>query len=897
MLQQGAMMSHGGHPGVLPAAAAAAQNPMQPMFPGQIQQPLQGSPMPVSQQQIGRPNAPQQLPMQQPPFLQHMQQRAAPGSIRDDINGLTPQEMEQVSRLAEQMTRKASPADLEKINLSLQNIPPEQKQHIASRGLNNVSYFFRIQALREVKKQKQARIEMAAARAQNALPDGSNNMMSGPMMNAHQRSMSQPMAGIPGNAAIPMSGHQGLDTAFDQIQGQQVDGLRSQEAGQLVVPANSSQMVNHGPYGTQQGLFQGEHAPLNQGNVNPTLLAQQHQRQGVQNIPPEKMSHVAQLQAQKQVQAQARAQAAAKAQMAMSQANSQIPQSLPHQSPAMPTLNRPLGPNQIHQSPQVVPQGSPQSRPPGINSDQNAVPPRPTIPPHLPPAIQERLARMTPEQLTAVFQNNQRRALASQGMAHPNQGPIPMQQSMSDAGQRIPERNGQVRNVQPPGTMAPQVPGASGLLQNQPLPDQHPSAYQRQQSELARLRQIRQLGNGGQDMTEEQIREMDRVHFPQAILNTNANINPPVPKNVKTWGQLKSWVSQNPRVLGDVGISKLQTLQKFHFSQSMYAQRAAANQNVDQNNQSHPTNTATATATATARPQPVVQNPNFPQGQLQNLPAGFPQMRPITPQDIHLARQRLASQYQNIGDEEIKRLLEKNRQKQFLEARNKAHAIALQQSGQAQSTQQTPNQYHQSPPSMTQPPTSLPTQSQSPPTLGNKPSAGKPTRPPSKQSNKNLKRPNNDEVVDLVNSKPQPQAPAPIQPPGVNAAAASSAPTLREQLAAMPPQQKAHIEAQIRRQKGQTPRQPITKIAAEEVWSHLPEEIKKIYDELVKNDTAVAPPVQVTNEQRIQMSQQLRDSTDMIGRMDALVRWVSERPGGQENLLRALLHIVSCFFI
>ena len=60
---------------------------------------------------------------------------------------------------------------------------------------------------------------------------------------------------------------------------------------------------------------------------------------------------------------------------------------------------------------------------------------------------------------------------------------------------------------------------------------------------------------------------MDRLHFPPAILNNNPNISSPVPKHIKTWGQLKQLAASNPQLLGGVDIQKLMALQKLHLAQ------------------------------------------------------------------------------------------------------------------------------------------------------------------------------------------------------------------------------------------------------------------------------------------------------------------------------------------
>ena len=155
-------------------------------------------------------------------------------------------------------------------------------------------------------------------------------------------------------------------------------------------------------------------------------------------------------------------------------------------------------------------------------------------------------------------------------------------------------------------------------------------------------------------------------------------------------------------------------------------------------------------------------------------------------------------------------------------------------------------------------------------------------------SSKQPKKRANDEVE---NVKSQPASQAPPQPLPTVAAplpARSNFPA-REQLAAMPPQQRALLEAQFRRQPNQA-RVSITKAAAEEAWNHLPDKLKQLYAE-IKNNPA-PEPVNVSPEEKAAMTQQLKECTDMIGRMDQLVHLIIKTPG-QEKAIRTLFGMVS----
>lgn len=938
-------MPKGGPPGVMPGMG---QNQAPPV--PTLNRPVQASPIPGQQPMpmgIGEPNQQatlqqqqrqpqpqqqqqQQQPQQQQPsqtLLQQPRAQARPANgvpLPDDLNTLSPQDYEHVCRLANQMLAKTSPEDMDKIKMNLQNMTPEQRQYLARINIEPMIYFFRSQALNQLRRHKRNRMDLA--RAQNVGVDPNGAMMGDPMMSAQQRQMFQNMMSLQRNSAFPMNGQQNMDPSsflgnVENIQGQQADGLRSQEAGQLVVPASSSGM-NQQPFTTPQGVFQvgqplsqNGQASMNVGGISPQFLTQQH-------LPNDRAQQAAQMQAhsQAQSQVQARMEAAQKAQMAMSsqagQANSQIPPQLPPQSPAMPMLNRPMPPAQIsppqsHMRPPSRPPGIPQ-HPAGVQpfAAQPTLPGRPTIPPGLPPAVQEHLAHMSPDQLKAFLMTHHQRMMAA-NQARANATQQGMHQNVSPPGQGQQTMNSQIannQNLRAAMGLQQQLSGIGGpQAQNQLLPGQQPSLQQRQQqqqqpphqqqqqqqdqqrqNELYKLQLLRQQ-NGGMEMTPEQVREMDRLHFPPSILNTNPNMNSPVPKNIKTWGQLKQWATANPQVLKGVDPPKLMTLQKLHLAQILAQGKDGGPLNGQGNGMSM--------FPFQGPPQPFMNPQNFLPAQ-QPAPMNMPPMRPITAQEIQMVRQRYGPQVQQYNDDQLREILIRNRQKQIMQAQARAQAFAQQnmmnqgqQAPQAQPPQPTavPQSTPQMKPSAAaQQQTSRPgprtqtTPAQVPaPAKGNKPSTAK-------QGSK--KRTRTDDQAEVQNPTTQTTTQAPL-PAAIPAAAAPPRPnnmpfTREQQMAAMTPQQRAQLEAHMRRQQ----RGPISRAMAEEAWGHLPEKIRQLYGEIQKNAPA-ADPVAVSPEQKAAMTQQLRECTDMLGRMDTLVQWFARLPG-QEKTVRSLLAMV-----
>ena len=95
--------------------------------------------MPALQQQQQQQRQQQQsqaMLQQQAQQQQRTQQRPANGiPLPDDLNTLSPQDLDHVSRLANEMLSKTSPEDMEKIKLNLSNMTPEQRQYLARKTL------------------------------------------------------------------------------------------------------------------------------------------------------------------------------------------------------------------------------------------------------------------------------------------------------------------------------------------------------------------------------------------------------------------------------------------------------------------------------------------------------------------------------------------------------------------------------------------------------------------------------------------------------------------------------------------------------------------------------------------------------------------------------------------
>ena len=695
-------------------------------FPPQLQHPMQASPLPGQQQQQQQeqqpnpmnmnqsinPNMAMQQPGMQPNanFIQNQQQRQnqQPGGIR-----WSKEDNEAINKLAAQMAEQTPPADIAKIRANLDNMSAQQREQMASKNVEPLLFFFRTQASKEYRRQKMA--SMAA----NNSADGASGILNNGLQGQGQRQTPAGMQGGQGKLGMP-SNVQASNTPFisniDHFQGQQADGLRSQEAGQLVVPASNTQGMTPDQFRLQQQMLQRQQL-LGQQNAgqgaNQNFLAQQQQQmQHAQQTQQERLQNAAQFQAQSQ--AQARSQAAARAQF--NAQNQSGLQGMP-QNPSMTMLTRGVDPNvqggtaQVPRPPSRAPmpgqQMPEQQQQPGTQmlpgpqqgmNPQAGQGPRPggNQMSQLPPQLQQ-LLRSQPQtewkRIINEFQHNptirrnilQQAPNMQQAMSQPGQVPRtqdgqflggstiapPMQQSLS-AGP-IPVQ-GQPQNMTPNPQMMLQQRQRQQQQQNQEMIRQRQlqMQIQMQQGSVSQQQQIngvQPLPQGGFYMTNQQMAFMDRQAFPQHIHNVLSR-NPSFPQQVKVWGQLKQWLHQNP--LPQLPIEKVLELQRNSFEQFLRnAQTRTANEQNGQAqipipNMAQPMAMPQTQLTQPGMPQAQPGQPGQPgQGQVNTMPANvLSNMGPIPKAAI--ARARMVNpQLKDMPEPQLVALLTQQREKQM----------------------------------------------------------------------------------------------------------------------------------------------------------------------------------------------------------------------------------------
>ena len=496
------------------------------------------------------------------------------------------------------------------------------------------------------------------------------------------------------------------------------------------------------------------------------------------------------------------------------------------QTPAMPTLNQPLGTpgqSQYGLSPRPVqpntpfPQGISQ---PGADGQSKSAVNQKTNQERfksLPPQIQQQLAKLPSDAARKQFMMSmqakqqemklKQNAQTTGGMTRGPQAGIQSQQ---------PSHSGGIANNQ--NSQSEQAV-ANGLAQGG-NPGLHQPNTMNQMSQTPQIagQHPNQVGMPPNPiLNDEQTRFMDGLDFPRGILNNKSTFGK-MPESAKTWGELKRYVAQNARFLPNGTLRKVGELQAQAYHLTVAPQ-------LSQQRQRGPPQQANTAPTAQMVPanQAPSQNISFDNVRMQPLPQP-------TLQDIQTLRARLSANAQSMSDDQIRSVIMSKRHQappnaagqnivgpntagQHPQASTHQQQIQYNNMLRAQQYQQTQNQVPvpQIPQSQQQQrktpqnrqPVQKPVQANMnhpvPVGQGRQAMGGRTAAQPTA---KNLKRNNNsstnDDVVEIADPKLSKQAqpnkvPQPSQMPG-------SLPLTQQQFEAMTEQQKAQYMAQRSRQ-------------------------------------------------------------------------------------------------
>ncbi|KAL9594017.1 MAG: hypothetical protein Q9219_007262 [cf. Caloplaca sp. 3 TL-2023] len=848
---------------------------------------LQGIPM-QQQQQHQQPQPPgRQQPhmaMGQRPTNISQGQPSAPQPVGQQPNQYTPtpEENQYIGQIAQQMFQQTPPQRLESIRNNLRTISAEQRENLNRQGLDPMAVFFRSQAMKKFLELKR----------QHAGAQPGSAPQSTAMANGSRPSTNRPQGHMPGP-------QQSFEPQFDQIVGQQQDGLRSQEAGQVVVPASNLQahmdQRNAARAGVQQqmGMQAGANRSLQNGNANPQAFwnPQSGQRNmsagsGVNGGNPA-ANFPNGNQAQNVLQGQPGG------------LDNQITRT-PSQTPGMPNLNKAAAPP--GQTPNMWSQRTPQigqGKPPGASMTTQSMQPneRPEATQQRPPSLQnmsvqmqQQLANLPEEQRRIFLMNMQRRQQMAQqqhiaqlqkaqmqsqggmGTSQPAKkaanAPFPMSSQPSQPGLPAGLNVAQMQQAMSQQGNGPQpsVPQQSyalgGPSRQQPGPNQLPPQ---------RSNQVGSMINHPAPLSKEQVRQMDQRVFPAEMLSRQSQLAQ-IPKEIRTWGQLKEFVAKNSSSLPPNTLTKLENLQSMQFRSQQQEPRPPQQGTL----QTGPLQQQAPFAQMVS--QPTVQAPVAAP-----RPANMINIPPPTFEEIQSVRLQLPPNLKGASDAHVSGLIMRSRQKNHAKhMQAQAEAEARQLAGQPKQIpasagqanvglQQTASQTR-SPEQQTQKPSG-----QAKSTQGNR------NLPANKQSQKTLKRNSPDDVVEVPNpslvhasgalhgqSTPQAKVPQPAALTQVENPTTSS-------------NQKDQI------MEGQNARpQEGTQISQEE-HDRRDVRLKQLMTEVGRNQP-LRRPVPMTDQTRVQLGQKLREFGPMIQRMESsLPHFFRANP--DENVARQLIQM------
>ncbi|EXJ64275.1 hypothetical protein A1O7_00611 [Cladophialophora yegresii CBS 114405] len=712
---------------------------------------------------------------------------------------LTPEDNKAINLRAAELAKSTAKEEMRNI---VEKMNPQLRQNLAQKHVDPIIYYFRMLATKEFRRRKQMEAGMGGVQ----------------MGQVQNQSTQNPMAqGMTANAN-PLMNDMG------RFQEQQAGGLRSQETGELVVPASSTPgMMSEQMRLQQQMLAQQRMGQQNQANnMNPAFIAQQ---QRIQQAQATKM-HQAQLQAQNQAQAQARAQAAAAA------AQRGQMQGMQGSNTPLSAINRPVNANVSGASPQTIPR--PGSGTPMMNQqmqqmnnaaqqgqsqqqlqlNMQEMQKREQALASFPAPLQALLRQKPQSEWRTVLQQFQqsgqmRRSLSQQtpGMQpgqQPQQGPMahlqngafvgganagaqPMTQSLSaGAG----SQQGQDLSGMPPVNQAQAQQNAQEMMRQRQMQMQQQQKQQQQQGQPQQgLSNVPGQPQPRQQLTAPQMKLMDQQSVPPTVLNSIRQ-KAPLPE-VKTWYQLKNWLLSNP--IENWPVPHVLDIQATHFQHIMKNR----NQNLQQQQQlqqqkqqQQPPSNTMVNQTPIPQPQQRQQAPipGMP-GQTPGLSPGQIPFRSPSAEDI--AKVRAANpRVANMPDEQIRALLiTRHRQMQ-----QKVMQQAGQQ-GMPQQMQFMPPQAGQSNPPGQQFGMQAPGHNQAAqlniqgqqhprPPSGQAAGQPRPLQVPLQPENKALKRPSDDDVIEMPNQNAQAQPQAPGNRPSPFQA------LTKEQFSALDPQKK-----------------------------------------------------------------------------------------------------------
>jgi len=795
----------------------------------------------MQQQQMQQQRQMQQMAMGNP---MAMQQQFANGQPVPNVPQPTPQnpftreEQTRILQIATEMARDLSVQDRQDLARLAQQMPDERRQQIQSRGVNPINSMLHQRATQKFMIEKRNAMQLAQQRNNAGLATGNVQM-------PQPRPSPKPPLQHPGQQQQPHD--QNAAGNVDQILGRQQEALRHQEAGQVVVPASNGQRAveqQRAPSRVQRTPRQQPQAQFNAGRPmqfpNPFQQQPQHFWNNMQGPPQngqQNIQQTPQMSAQPptpnipNMQGQNQQQPALQGQLGG--LNNNIGARTPRQAQGMPTLNQPMDPPGQAQnvpSPRPTPQVNNKAGQGNGRNVQNGPSALQRTASGQPPANQQRQGpdlsmhamRNTPtmpeplRQHLAKFPDDKRAAFIAQMQARKEEMiRVQAAENGTSSVQNLQSR------LQPPFGLQPGKVNQGGQdLSAQVAPPMKVNKSQQSAPPVTQFTQGNQQP-GAPDIRKLTMEEGKRTNFPvseQQLSRMEDSLYPPKffnvantstrpPDDVRTWRQLKDWMSANAQMAPPGALDQVKYLQRQQFYLVMGEQRAVqAGQRRPMISSNQQTNAAPPAdmVPPSGNQQPMPAFNGGPSG-----PVDMSQLAQITVPEIQNVRNYLAPNMRNMNDDQIRLIILRNRQQeqsinqQQLQYNNMLRAQQAQnQNGKNQrqnQTQQTgPVQETQFAQISQQGQQGQTTHSMQQRTTSNTKQAGPTNQAPAKQAaairaGQGKKRSSNDDVVEITDPKLVPQsrgsgAKAPQKPSGI------PQPT-PQQLAAMTSQQQAQFQA------------------------------------------------------------------------------------------------------
>jgi len=867
-----------------------------PAFPNaQLQRPMQISPVPMSQGQSsmgmnnGNPGSLNQGQALQQQNMNQAQQNQRPDSVL-------------INQFARRLMETCKPEVKVKFEQDVASWPANKKAQLVNQGIDPLFLRFRQHAEMLYKRGTLGNMQQGANG--NPMQPGAQNQMSN-QMGANQRQSNQ-------------------EFDMNAITNQQMEAMRVQDQGATVVPASNN--MN----GAQMNGFPGQN-PQPPQQQNAAMAQRQAEAAAFQNTM--QRQHGLQMQ-QAQAQALAHTQLEQQRQRQAAQARNanqlnpnQLLQGLngglnlppSSQSPGpMSMLNRPMhppgqpGPPTPQQQPQNhVPVMTP--RPGQMNNDPqvsallreaqqraNAVAHNQPlteqvrmsmIPPDMEPHMKQQLMKVPDQHFRSIVQQHMQSLRRNNGAApfqglQPNQGPpnpLFNQQAPSHPG--MPNQMMGVNMGRPGMNIGQPMPGAG----QQQAMGQRPTQTN-QQARLASANQMLRQSPGI-------IQATDARPYPPNVLSLQMKAN--MPPEIKTWGQLKQWATQNPALMPGINMEKLMLLQVLHF------QDIVKQQNPVTGGQPQPPNNMGGLApSAQMTPNSAAVRTPQPQPNMANIQ--------VTAQELQQLRQKLPPQNANVSDEHLRQYLVKQK---VLARQQQAQAQQQHQSAMlAQQASQRTAQQQQSMPGQPQPPNRPPTaQSQHPQATPQAKAAAKPPPPasqPNGAANKGMKRPNEDTAEATTDAPPTSTAPqAPAMVPTRSGAGLNFT---QEQMSKMTPTQQAQMRAQLLKAQDASnaagnkaqPQQPQQTAALnnEEIRARMVDPARvKAFNQIIDEVEKSIPPrqfVQLPPQLRAPLQHSLKEQLDKMQKIEQALRVFHASYSGPETegIIRQVAHARALVF-